>query len=113
MKKTWKKWVALGMTFGMMAGIVGCGRSKNLGSESTTEVATKQESATPIKIATKPMTEQFILGEMLKLVIEDSTDYSVKLTKGIGVVRIILCQLWNPVILIYIRNILLLVTLWF
>ena len=84
MKKTWKKWVALGMTFGMMAGIVGCGRSKNLGSESTTEVATKQESATPIKIATKPMTEQFILGEMLKLVIEDSTDYSVKLTKGIG-----------------------------
>ena len=84
MKKTWKKWVALGMTFGMMAGIVGCGNSKNLGSESTTEVATKQESATPIKIATKPMTEQFILGEMLKLVIEDSTDYSVELTKGIG-----------------------------
>lgn len=70
--------------FWYMAGIVGCGRSKNLGSESTTEVATKQESATPIKIATKPMTEQFILGEMLKLVIEDSTDYSVKLTKGIG-----------------------------
>ena len=84
MKKTWKKWVALGMTFGMIAGIVGCGSSKNLGSESTTEVATKQESATPIKIATKPMTEQFILGEMLKLVIEDSTDYSVELTKGIG-----------------------------
>ena len=25
MKKTWKKWVALGMTFGMMAGIAGCG----------------------------------------------------------------------------------------
>ena len=84
MKKTWKKWVALGMTFGMIAGIVGCGSSKNLGSESTTEVATKQESAAPIKIATKPMTEQFILGEMLKLVIEDSTDYSVELTKGIG-----------------------------
>ena len=29
MKKTWKKWVALGMTFGMMAGIAGCGSSKN------------------------------------------------------------------------------------
>lgn len=84
MKKTWKKWVALGMTFGMMAGISGCGSSKNASSESTTEAAKKQEAAAPIKIATKPMTEQFILGEMLKLVIEDTTDYSVELTKGIG-----------------------------
>ena len=84
MKKTWKKWVALGMTFGMIAGIAGCGSSKNAGSESTTEAAKKQEAAAPIKIATKPMTEQFILGEMLKLVIEDTTDYSVELTKGIG-----------------------------
>ena len=84
MKKTWNKWVALGMTFGMMAGIAGCGSSKNASSESTTEAAKKQEAAAPIKIATKPMTEQFILGEMLKLVIEDTTDYSVELTKGIG-----------------------------
>lgn len=84
MKKTWKKWVALGMTFGMIAGITGCGSSKNAGSESTTEAVKKQEAAAPIKIATKPMTEQFILGEMLKLVIEDTTDYSVELTKGIG-----------------------------
>ena len=84
MKKTWKKWVALGMTYGMMAGIAGCGSSKNASSESTTEAAKKQEAAAPIKIATKPMTEQFILGEMLKLVIEDTTDYSVELTKGIG-----------------------------
>ena len=84
MKKTWKKWVALGMTFGMMAGIAGCGSSKNASSESTTEAAKKQEAAAPIKIATNPMTEQFILGEMLKLVIEDTTDYSVELTKGIG-----------------------------
>ena len=75
MKKTWKKWVALGMTFGMMAGIAGCGSSKNASSESTTEAAKKQEAAAPIKIATKPMTEQ---------VIEDTTDYSVELTKGIG-----------------------------
>lgn len=72
------------MTFGMMAGIAGCGSSKNASSESTTEAAKKQEAAAPIKIATKPMTEQFILGEMLKLVIEDTTDYSVELTKGIG-----------------------------
>ena len=84
MKKPWKKWVALGMTFGMMAGIAGCGSSKNASSESTTEAVKNQEAAAPIKIATKPMTEQFILGEMLKLVIEDTTDYSVELTKGIG-----------------------------
>lgn len=37
-----------------------------------------------IKIATKPMTEQFILGEMLKLLIEDNTDLNVEITKGIG-----------------------------
>lgn len=38
----------------------------------------------PIKIATKPMTEQFILGEMLGLLIEENTDYTVEITKGIG-----------------------------
>ena len=84
MKKTWFFWVALGMSFGLMAGFAGCGCCKNASSESTTEAAKKQEAAAPIKIATKPMTEQFILGEMLKLVIEDTTDYSVELTKGIG-----------------------------
>ena len=84
MKKTWKKWVALGMTFGMMAGIAGCGSSKNASSDSPTAAVKNPEAAAPIKIATKPLTEQFILGEMLKLVIEDTTDYSVELTKGIG-----------------------------
>lgn len=38
----------------------------------------------PIHIATKPITEQFILGEMLKAVIEDRTDYTCEITKGIG-----------------------------
>lgn len=37
-----------------------------------------------INIATKPMTEQFILGEMIKLLIEDNTDLNVEITKGIG-----------------------------
>lgn len=37
-----------------------------------------------IKIATKPMTEEFILGEMLKLLIEDNTDLKVEITKGVG-----------------------------
>ena len=55
--------------------------------ESTESEAAKESTAASgeaIKIATKPMTEQYILGEMLKLVIEDSTDYSVQITKGIG-----------------------------
>ena len=37
-----------------------------------------------LKIATKPMTEQFILGEMLKLIIEENTNLNVEITKGIG-----------------------------
>lgn len=37
-----------------------------------------------IKIATKPMTEQFILGEMLKQLIEADTDLTVEITKGVG-----------------------------
>ncbi|WP_252250443.1 glycine betaine ABC transporter substrate-binding protein [Clostridium sp. ZBS13] len=37
-----------------------------------------------IKIATKPMTEQFILSEMLKLLIENYTELNVEITKGIG-----------------------------
>ena len=34
-----------------------------------------------IKIATKPMTEQYILGEMLKQLIENKTDYKVEVNK--------------------------------
>ena len=37
-----------------------------------------------VRIATKPMTEQFILGEMLRLLVEERTDLRVALTKGVG-----------------------------
>lgn len=37
-----------------------------------------------IRIATKPMTEQFILAEMLAQLIETNTPYKVEITKGIG-----------------------------
>ena len=37
-----------------------------------------------IHIATKPMSEQFSLGEMLALLIEENTDLHVKITKGVG-----------------------------
>lgn len=46
--------------------------------------ATETGSKDPIEIATKPMTEQYILAEMLKLLIEDGTDYTVNITQGIG-----------------------------
>lgn len=44
----------------------------------------EESAGKPIQIATKPMTEQYILGEMLKLLIEENTDYTAEITKGIG-----------------------------
>ncbi len=38
----------------------------------------------PIKIASKPMTEQYILTEIIAQLIEEDTDYEVEITKGIG-----------------------------
>lgn len=37
-----------------------------------------------IKMATKPMTEQYILGSMMKTLIEQRTELTVKLTEGVG-----------------------------
>lgn len=37
-----------------------------------------------INIATKPMTEQYIIGEMLDMLIEQETDLNVELTHGVG-----------------------------
>ena len=55
----------------------------NAGYGSVTEVKAEADKE-PLQIATKPMTEQYILGEMLKLVIENETDYQAEITKGIG-----------------------------
>ena len=41
----------------------------------------KQEA---IKIASKPMTEQYILTEIIAQLIEAKTDYKVEITKGVG-----------------------------
>lgn len=41
-------------------------------------------TAATIHIATKPMTEQYILGEMLDILIEQDTDLNVELTQGVG-----------------------------
>lgn len=37
-----------------------------------------------LKIASKPMTEQYILTEIIAQLIEEETDYEVEITKGIG-----------------------------
>ena len=37
-----------------------------------------------VHMATKPMTEQFILASMMKTLIEQDTDLTVKLTEGVG-----------------------------
>lgn len=37
-----------------------------------------------LNIATKPMTEQYIIGEMLDMLIEQETDLNVELTHGVG-----------------------------
>lgn len=43
-----------------------------------------KEDGGVIKIASKPMTEQYILTEMLKLLIEEDTNLTVEITKGVG-----------------------------
>lgn len=45
---------------------------------------TKNGKVDTLNIATKPMTEQYIIGSMLKEVIEQDTDLEVKLTQGVG-----------------------------
>lgn len=44
----------------------------------------KKQQDDTIHIATKPMTEQYLLGEMLDILIEQDTDLNVKLTQGVG-----------------------------
>lgn len=66
MKRNHRKMVLL-LIFVLTISLVGCSSEKET-----------------IKIATKPMTEQFILGEMLALLIEENTDLTVEITKGVG-----------------------------
>lgn len=61
-----KRGITLLLLAGMILGICACG---------------KKES---IKIASKPMTEQYILTEIIAQLIEEETDYEVEITKGIG-----------------------------
>ncbi|MCQ4637807.1 glycine/betaine ABC transporter substrate-binding protein [Anaerovorax odorimutans] len=69
--KSFKKIIAVTLVLLMTLVFASCGGSGGAESE-------------PIKIATKPMTEQYILGEMIKQLIENKTDYKAEITKGVG-----------------------------
>lgn len=77
---------ALLLTFALVLGMAGCaGSGENTGTgEDSAQSGEDGAVDEPVKIATKPMTEQFILGEMLKKLIEENAGYEVELTKGIG-----------------------------
>ena len=61
-----KKKIALLLLVCMALGLGACGKKE------------------PVKIASKPMTEQYILTEIIAQMIEAETDYEVEITKGVG-----------------------------
>lgn len=63
-----KKITALFLTGALILSMAGCAGN---GSKDKKEGSAGNEAQEPVKIATKPMTEQFILGEMLKKLIEE------------------------------------------
>ena len=64
--KNAKKGILFLVTAVMLLGICGCGKKE------------------AIKNASKPMTEQYILTEIIAQMIEAETDYEVEITKGVG-----------------------------
>ena len=79
--KTHHRFLALAAAGCMILSLVACGTGNTTGSSADSD---KDVSAEPLKIATKPMTEQYILGEMLKQLIEAHTDYTCEVTPGIA-----------------------------
>lgn len=62
-----KVWIVMLLTAAMVLSLTGC-----------------QKRYDTIQIASKPMTEQFILTEILKQLIEHDTNLKVEITKGVG-----------------------------
>ena len=76
----WKRLIPAGLAAALLFSLPGC-------SGGDTPASPAAESDAPsgevVRIATKPMTEQYILGEMLGLLIEQA-GYPVEITKGVG-----------------------------
>ncbi|WP_099092269.1 glycine betaine ABC transporter substrate-binding protein [Agathobaculum desmolans] len=73
MKKNGKRLLTAGLLLALAVSLTACGGNN----------AAADAGARPVRIATKPMTEQYILGEMLGLLIEQA-GYEVEITKGVG-----------------------------
>ena len=75
--KIFKRLLSAGLALAMTLALAACGTTsgENAGRDAA--------SGEPVRIATKPMTEQYILGEMLGLLIEQA-GYDVEITKGVG-----------------------------
>ena len=69
--KTYKRLLAAVLILTMTLALTACAGGKT------------ESDPGPVRIATKPMTEQYILGEMLGLLIEQA-GYTVEITKGVG-----------------------------
>lgn len=88
--KHYRSLLAAGLTLGMLVSLVGCGTAKEnemeqteaVQEEDTENISTDAVSGV-VHIATKPMTEQYILGEMLSMLIEQA-GYQTEITKGVG-----------------------------
>lgn len=89
--KFWKKLSAACLAAGLALSLAGCADDvsesvityHSPGPEESRTVESSAPAAGPVRIATKPMTEQYILGEMLGLLAEDA-GYEAEITKGIG-----------------------------
>ncbi len=88
--KHYRSLLAAGLTLGMLVSLAGCGTAKEnemeqteaVQEEDTENISTDAVSGV-VHIATKPMTEQYILGEMLSMLIEQA-GYQTEITKGVG-----------------------------
>ena len=72
----WKRLIPAGLAAALLFSLPGC-------SGGGTPAGSDAPSGEVVRIATKPMTEQYILGEMLGLLIEQA-GYPVEITKGVG-----------------------------
>jgi len=70
--------IALFLVMGIVSG---CG---NDDTETTTEETLEKDEDKSITIGTKPMTEQYIIGEMIKQLVEENTDINVEMKSGIA-----------------------------
>ena len=81
--KYWKL-APLALTAALLAGCGGPAAPSAAPSAAGSAAPSAAVPTEPIKIATKPMTEQYILGSMLSQLIEATTPYKTVVTEGIG-----------------------------